>query len=310
MKRLILIVLCVLCSWPVLAAEQTAVVTRNVNLRIDASTDQAPIRLLRPPTRVTVLDQTLDDGYLHVKTAEGQEGWVWAANVRIEDVGAPTAPAGTPADAFSTTWARPTPNRSEFTSASGTCGPTGDGGDTLTNARKNRTDLSSVAHDVTFHALASLPYPKAPKSRTSWTSEQLAEIEPYEGVAVRLVGYLVALKPQSGGSGESCNCHFTAAAEVDWHIAIVETPGRGEAEAVVVETTPRVRKNHPGWTVPIVKQWVDESIPVRITGWTMLDPEHRNHLDRYRSTLWEIHPITKIEVLLNEQWVDIDTFGK
>jgi hypothetical protein len=26
--------------------------------------------------------------------------------------------------------------------------------------------------------------------------------------------------------------------------------------------------------------------------------------------IWEIHPITKIEVLLDERWVDIDTIGK
>ena len=38
----------------------------------------------------------------------------------------------------------------------------------------------------------------------------------------------------------------------------------------------------------------------------MLDPEHRNHLGRYRSTLWEIHPITKIEVFTNGKWVDLD----
>ena len=39
----------------------------------------------------------------------------------------------------------------------------------------------------------------------------------------------------------------------------------------------------------------------------MLDPDHRNHLNRFRSTLWEIHPITKIEVWKDNQWVDVDT---
>jgi len=32
--------------------------------------------------------------------------------------------------------------------------------------------------------------------------------------------------------------------------------------------------------------WVDAAKPVRITGWTFLDPEHRNHLNKYRVTLW------------------------
>jgi len=51
---------------------------------------------------------------------------------------------------------------------------------------------------------------------------------------------------------------------------------------------------------------VDSDRPVRISGWTLLDPEHRNHLNHYRSTLWEIHPITKIEVWDGTTWVDLD----
>ncbi len=32
----------------------------------------------------------------------------------------------------------------------------------------------------------------------------------------------------------------------------------------------------------------------------MFDPEHRNRLGKYRMTLWETHPITKIEVFRDE----------
>jgi hypothetical protein len=46
---------------------------------------------------------------------------------------------------------------------------------------------------------------------------------------------------------------------------------------------------------------------VRISGWLMLDPEHKDMIDEgLRSTLWEIHPITKIEVWSNGAWVDLD----
>ena len=40
----------------------------------------------------------------------------------------------------------------------------------------------------------------------------------------------------------------------------------------------------------------------------LFDPQHTNHLKKYRSTLWEIHPITKIEVwdTDTEKWVDLD----
>jgi hypothetical protein len=39
----------------------------------------------------------------------------------------------------------------------------------------------------------------------------------------------------------------------------------------------------------------------------MLDPEHQDMINSdLRSTLWEIHPITKIEVFSDGQWVDLD----
>ena len=49
-------------------------------------------------------------------------------------------------------------------------------------------------------------------------------------------------------------------------------------------------------------------VPVRISGWLLFDPQHTNHLKKYRSTLWEIHPITKIEVwdTDTEKWVNLD----
>jgi len=40
----------------------------------------------------------------------------------------------------------------------------------------------------------------------------------------------------------------------------------------------------------------------------MLDPEHQDMINKgLRSTLWEIHPITQIEVFQGGQWVDLDS---
>lgn len=64
----------------------------------------------------------------------------------------------------------------------------------------------------------------------------------------------------------------------------------------MVETTPRVRRNHPKWTKTRLSPWVHSHDPVRISGWLMLDPFHTNHLGRYRKTLWEVRLVTKIEV--------------
>jgi hypothetical protein len=121
-----------------------------------------------------------------------------------------------------------------------------------------------------------------------------------------VVGFLDAIKVEKGGSGESTNCHFTNPDEVDWHMPLVEHSLDEEATSIVVETTPRVRGTHPKWTATNLSEWVKSDQPVRISGWALVDPEHRAHLGKYRSTLWEIHPITKIEVFKDGKWVDLD----
>jgi hypothetical protein len=122
-----------------------------------------------------------------------------------------------------------------------------------------------------------------------------------------VVGFLVAVKPQAG-SEEATNCKFSKAAETDWHMALVAKAGDGEHDAVVIETTPRIRKNHPKWTKARLAPWTDTDQPVRISGFLFFDTEHRNHLGKYRSTLWEVHPITKMEmeVFKGGKWVSLD----
>ncbi len=69
--------------------------------------------------------------------------------------------------------------------------------------------------------------------------------------------------------------------------------GGGEDTAVMVETTPRPRELHPKWTTTNLTPGVNSQAEVRISGWTLLDPEHRAPLGKHRSTLWEVHPVTK-----------------
>ena len=86
MKRLLCsLVLSLFC---VIATSQTAVVTRNVNLRPDASADNDPIETLKPGAQLTLLDSAPTSGYYHVKAPDGQSGFVWGRNVK--------ARAGTP----------------------------------------------------------------------------------------------------------------------------------------------------------------------------------------------------------------------
>lgn len=315
--RCIALVSVLLFSACIVFAQQDAVVTHNATLRRDPSSQHKPIRQLAPPDTVQVLESQPTNGYLHIRTVDDEEGWVFAKFLRILSPEEPapestaTAPAkpvpGTVATEVSPDWEKPPASPTNFTSGGQTCGPTGDGGDTGTNLLKNRTDVPANYHAVAFDAVATLTYPKgAPIHRHDWTADQLAVIKPYEGVPITVEGYIVAIKPQTSGSGESTNCHWTQPSQVDWHVALTKNPGDGEKDAVVVETTPRVRQSHSKWTTTALAPWKNTDAPVRISGWLMLDPEHKAHLGKYRCTLWEVHPITKIEVFSNGQWVDLD----
>jgi hypothetical protein len=298
---------------------EDAIVKHRATLRNDPSTQHPPVGILEPDEDVELIEPNPTANYYRVRTGEGEEGWIYARSIEIVAGPPSVAPASAPLAApalqptltggvvsqIPTNWERPEPDPTTFDGPDGHCGPTGDGGDIITNKRKNRTDVPTAYHLVTWKAVETLPYPVAKKSLTDWTPDQIAQIAPYQGIAASVVGYLAAIKPQHG-SGESTNCHFTNPVEVDWHIPLVEKAGDAEATSIVVETTPRVRKLHPKWTPQALASWVNSDAPVRISGWTMLDPEHRAHLGKYRSTLWEIHPITKIEVFKDGQWSSAD----
>lgn len=66
---------------------QVAEVRRNSNLRLDPSMRQEPLRLVTPPEQVEVPGLVFQNGYYKVKTQRGEEGWLWARNLRIVHAG-------------------------------------------------------------------------------------------------------------------------------------------------------------------------------------------------------------------------------
>jgi hypothetical protein len=187
------------------------------------------------------------------------------------------------------------------------CPPEGDGGDPVLNRLKNRVDEGNYI-PVQFDAIFGLTWPKAVERRmhSEWSSQDAAEISRYESIPVVVEGYLVDAK-ESGP--ESTNCHGADAAHKDWHIWFVKSVGTDRTQSIVIETTPRVRVNHPGWTLSLLHQVVKNQEPVRISGWTMFDPEHPDQIGKTRGTLWEIHPIMQIEIEHNGQWVTLDSLA-
>jgi hypothetical protein len=117
-------------------------------------------------------------------------------------------------------------------------------------------------------------------------------------------GYVTDVKV---GGIESVNCHTKDAQYRDTHIEVVLNPNDGEDKYLIVEVTPQWRqvlaKDGVDWTTTGLRKSL-KGRWVRFTGWLFYDAEHRNaavnsggksHI--WRATVWEIHPVTKIEVL-------------
>lgn len=152
---------------------------------------------------------------------------------------------------------------------------------------------------------------KVSESRTNWTDPQKDKISLYEGSAVSVEGYIFYV-PKSNtnkdeligaekSGDEETNCNYTSDEMKDWHITIAGTKDENNREkAIVVETTPRIRENHVGWTLEKLRVIAKNRYKVQISGWLFFDPEHTENLPGQtnvtRGTLWEVHPVMKIEV--------------
>jgi hypothetical protein len=196
--------------------------------------------------------------------------------------------------------AKPTPREITFDG----CPPDGDGSDRQLNRLKNRVDDGQYV-PVPFAAIDTLPWPRAVDrvQHVRWSAADREAISRYEGLPVAVEGYLAGAKVEGP---ESPNCHGADPKYRDWHIWLVGSPGAPRSTSIVVEATPRVRAERPGWRISELTSAVRAHDRVRISGWLMLDPEHPEQLGKTRGTLWEIHPIMKMEVERGGRWVDLE----
>jgi Bacterial SH3 domain len=90
---------------PALAQETT--VLHQVYLRADPSTANPPIGTLRKGTKVTLVEAVPKDGFYHVKTTRGKEGWVGAPYLAAgiqEPTAEMAAPFSSPTGCDATLW--------------------------------------------------------------------------------------------------------------------------------------------------------------------------------------------------------------
>jgi hypothetical protein len=146
-----------------------------------------------------------------------------------------------------------------------------------------------------------------PPAVTPMTVDQILDFDDsedtnLENTGVVLEGWLLGARHEGP---ESPNCHSQT--RRDFHMWMGESPNRPRTakqalamrrDAVVVEPTPNMQEQHPSWTDEGIRSLVRQRI--RVTGWLMYDPEHPDQLDRTRGTLWEVHPVMRIEVLQSD----------
>lgn len=325
---------------------QDYVTTTWTNLRQRPSMSGAKLRVLPPNDTLNQRRASPRIGWVAVRTTDGLAGWVSEATLRdlhrmiaATETTVVSAAPNAPAGRIDPSWAQPLLDTLSIRVQGNTmtCGPYGDGVDDGTNLHKNRIDLPATSHAVTVEAIRSLPDTALWRftTRRHWTAADSLLVTPYEGTAVTVEGYLEIVKPQAtsapsgaGKVGEAPNCHSWAEEDTDWHMALVADPSEHEERAVVVEPTPRTKRHNAGWIPTTVEALAVRRTPsslrneagaarVRITGFLMLDPVHPTHIRGrcttncsgktfYRATLWEVHPVTRIEVFRNGTWVDLN----
>lgn len=180
------------------------------------------------------------------------------------------------------------------------CPPRGDGGDAQLNVLKNRIDTAPW-QSVPLQSLLNLTWPPGVEKmkRDTWSRSAAAAVALSEGRPVITDGYLLMVRHEGP---ESPNCHDPNAR--DYHMWLATSPSDTRANAMIVELAPRVVARNPGWgsEANILRL---AGHHVRIAGWLMLDQEHPEQLHKTRGTLWEIHPVMRIDVNQNGTWANL-----
>ena len=179
--------------------------------------------------------------------------------------------------------------------------------DTLLNDQKNRSSLPSgtIATMTIKQITASAPKrnPESKTPRSQWTPADKTAIEAFEAKPLRIEAFMNAVLAEGP---EQSNCGAPKG-QGDTHVYLVDNQNDPNTRAAFAEVTPRWLAANPSWTQPAIHDLAAKGARVRITGWPMYDEEHHNMITSgNRGTLWELHPITNIEVSTSKGWISLD----
>jgi len=187
------------------------------------------------------------------------------------------------------------------------CPPEGDGGDPTLNRLKNRTGVPASYEEMDVdHFIEEFPYLFTPLFRSDFSQGQRQYFKKKENRGISLVGYILAARLSPP---DSTNCHSKTKRDINLYIGESFPDSEQEAETMMtdsakVELTPKGQALHATWNLQLLEQLAKQVAKVRVSGWLLYDSLDldRNLLGETRGTLWEIDPVTKIEVWKDEKW--------
>ncbi len=275
--------------------QQTALVTHHLKLHAAPNASATIVDSLAEGDVVTILRHGHRTGYYHVITQNETVGWATDRYVHlITDPAEVHQPAGTPGSVANA--AAPSGVAVEDFDGCPDSGTAQVASIRPLNRLKNRSVLpgaSDIDPAVTLAAIL------APSKDDTHRFD--------ESKAAELTAFVYRVIP--GGRTETTNCKRGDPVHRDTHIELILTPADSqETQRVIVEVTPRwraaMKAQGVDWSTTTLQR-VIEGRTVRIRGWLFFDAEHANAAENtnpggdknWRATVWEIHPITSIEVL-------------
>jgi hypothetical protein len=255
---------------------QDAVVSRNVNLRLDPSSENPAIRLLLSGEELFILSDARVNNYYSVRTIDGVEGWAYAPRVDLLDDPTPTPG---PLEVFGGCGMEGSATRADIQSQ---------------NRLKNRTTAPSSEDIDSSIVLQAILQPGDDRDR----------FEESDGAVV--TGFVHAVK---AGGAETVNCGANTVDLKDAHIEItLSESDTARDQRFVVEITPK-------WRAFMADRGIDWSNATlastlrgrcaEFAGWMFWDGSHPQNAANtnptgsqiWRATAWEIHPVTSVRAV-------------
>jgi uncharacterized protein YgiM (DUF1202 family) len=283
----------------------TTTVEKSVNLRRGPSTARQRLKVVAPATALRLVDNNPVNGFYRVIIGKGRLGWVWAKTVQPPMA---SSMAVAPAAASSPC---PIPATLDQCPSRG-CGAAGSD-QAILNSTKRRLPSGANARTLTFADLKNLQQRASDlvgqhNELTQAERDSLANLPVSagtvrEGSMVKVTGFLAqGLDPHANSGGESVNCKLTGTEKNDFHISVVEKAVDDEFKGIVVEMIPQDR--NAAWTLAKLKSIKQQKKRILVIGALFYDnihivnndPNHSIGGQPKRTSLWEVHPITKFFV--------------